>query len=400
MLAHSPPLPLAIDYRFHKITAEDEEGIILALKQHHRVRRIRLGILLQKLIVAMDEEYPILEYMVIKNRAESNTILRFPGTFQAPHLRHLRLTGFVLPIGSRLLTAAVGLVTLHLVMVHPSTYLHPNILFHWISLMPQLETLTIFFKFPISSHDVESLRQLTHTPIIAPVALPNLHRFRFHGVNTYFEALVRQITTPRLEKLRIEFFNQLMFSVPRLFQLMNTTENLRFDSASFRFSDERVSAVVHPQGVTERYALGIVVHSWHLDWQVSSMAQISNSLRQIFSAVERITLEHDIHVQSSEEHNEVDRTEWRKFLGPFSNVKTLRIADGLIKDISRCLELEDGDLPLELLPELEELAYSGIGDTGDAFTSFIKVRRDAGRPVMSDLWEPASPITSVISFDT
>jgi hypothetical protein len=41
--------------------------------------------------------------------------------------------GFALPIGSRLLTTAVGLVTLHLVMVHPSTYFHPNTLLQWIS---------------------------------------------------------------------------------------------------------------------------------------------------------------------------------------------------------------------------------------------------------------------------
>jgi hypothetical protein len=63
--------------------------------------------------------------------------------------------------------------------------------------------------------------------------------------------------------------------------------------------------------------------------------------------------------ESSEEHNEVDRTEWRKLLRPFSNVKTLRIEKGLVKDLSRCLELEDGEFPLELLPELQELSIMG-----------------------------------------
>ena len=32
------------------------------------------------------------------------------------------------------------------------------------------------------------------------------------------------------------------------------------------------------------------VFCWHLDWQVSSVAQISNSLGQMFSAVEYLTL--------------------------------------------------------------------------------------------------------------
>ncbi|KAH9981950.1 hypothetical protein BJV74DRAFT_58499 [Russula compacta] len=43
MLAHSPPLPLIIDH-FHparEITAEDEEGIILALQHHDRMTTFR-----------------------------------------------------------------------------------------------------------------------------------------------------------------------------------------------------------------------------------------------------------------------------------------------------------------------------------------------------------------------
>jgi hypothetical protein len=111
------------------------------------------------------------------------------------------------------------------------------------------------------------------------------------------------------------------------------------------------------------------------------MAQISKSLSQIFSAIEHLTLEHEAHSQSSEEHDEVDRTEWRNLLRPFSNVKTLRIEDGLVEELSRCLQLEDGELPLELLPQLQELTCSGSGDTGDAFTSFIDARQNAGRPV-------------------
>ena len=68
MLAHSPSLPLVIDYQLHledDITAEDEKGAILALKQYDRVLRVRLVMSvtsLQKLIAAMDDEYLILEY--------------------------------------------------------------------------------------------------------------------------------------------------------------------------------------------------------------------------------------------------------------------------------------------------------------------------------------------------
>ena len=63
VLAYSPPLPLDFDYSDENadISAEDKEGAILALKQYNRVRRVRLIMCvtsLQKLIVAMDDEYP------------------------------------------------------------------------------------------------------------------------------------------------------------------------------------------------------------------------------------------------------------------------------------------------------------------------------------------------------
>ena len=381
MLAHSPPLPLIIHYATNSrdITTDDEQGIILALKQRGRVLRVRLVRSLQKFIAIMDEEFPILEYLIINPRIEdTGTILIFPETLQAPHLRHLRLKGCAIPMGSRLLTTAVNLVTLYLVMVHPSTYFHPNTLLQWILLMPQLETLTVYFTF--SDPNLNAEMQLMHTPITAPITILNLHHFQFHGVCNYLEALARRIIAPHLERLDIELFNQLRFSVPRLLEFMNTTENLRFDTAILKFFDRQVKVVVYNRGGTGNVS-GIRIFCWHLDWQVSSMAQIFNSLSQMFSMVEYLTLRHEVHGRSSEEHNEVDSSEWRKLLMPFRNVKTLRVFNGLVKDLSHCLQLEDGELPLELLPELQELTYSGSGDTGDAFTSFIDARQNAGRPV-------------------
>ena len=378
MLAHSPPLPLVIDYCHGDRDITKDEGAILALKHRDRVRHVRLFIpvaSLQKLIAAMDEEYPILEYLIIwPPREDTSTVLILPETLQAPHLHHLTLVNFALPIGSRLLTTAVGLASLCLVMNDPSTYFRPNALLHWLSFMPQLETLAITFFFPVPNREIE--RQLMRTPIIT---LPNLCLLSFGGVSTYLEALVHRITTPRLEKLQICFFNQLTFSVPRLVHFMNTTEILKFDSAEFWFSDDRVYMQVYPLGEAKiKVPFVINVTCQHLDWQVSSVAQISNSLGQAFSAVEYFSLRHAEHSRSSEEHNEVDRTEWRKLLGSFRNVKMLWIDNELVEHLTRCLELEDGELPLELLPELQYLIYSG---TDDAFNSFIETRQNADRAI-------------------
>ncbi len=128
MLEHSPPLPLIIDYDkyYDDIPVEDEKGIFLSLEQRDRVRRIRLRLrapILQKLIMAINEEYPILEYLILVPPQERNTILILPETLQAPHLHHILLAGFALPTGCQLITTAVGLVTFGLVF--PPIHLHP-----------------------------------------------------------------------------------------------------------------------------------------------------------------------------------------------------------------------------------------------------------------------------------
>ena len=398
MLAHSPPLPLVIDYdnddddKSCDITAEDEDGIILALRQRDRVRRVRLEMPLpnlRKVIMAIDEEYPVLEYLIMAPwPADAKTALMLPETLQAPHLRRLVLSGFVLPIGSRLLTTAVGLVTLCLFTFHPSTYIRPNTLMQWISFMPQLEALMIGLLSPVPGRDVES--QPMHTPIMTNVALPNLRSFMFQGVSAYMEAVACRITAPHLEKLDIVFSEQLTFSVPHLLQFMNTIENFRFDSAEFQFSRNKVYVKVYPREEAEKFALQLNISCSLLDRQVSSVAQIFNSLSQTLTTVEHLALEHMAHNQSSEEHNEVDHTEWHNLLRSFSYVKTLRVDNGLAKELSRSLRLGEGEHPLELLPELQELTYFGSGDTGSPFASFIDARQNAGHPVTLTRLTPRS----------
>ena len=129
MLAHSPPLPLTVDYGSERgITAEDEEGILLALEQRHRVRHLRLALPvlnLQKLVMAIDGEFLILEHLIVYP-TEIGTILMLPETLQAPHLRHLMLGAFARPILSRLHPTAESLVSLFLIMSHQSAYFQPK----------------------------------------------------------------------------------------------------------------------------------------------------------------------------------------------------------------------------------------------------------------------------------
>ena len=386
MLANSPPVPLIIDHIFkdqdHEIAAKDEEGILLALRHRHRVHRIRLEMSvrnLQTLVTAMDEEFPMLEFLYITAPTEQDSNLVIPQTFQAPHLRHLVLDNVICPITSPLLTPTAGLVTLSLMEIRSSANLRPHDLLQRLALMPQLETLGIDFHSPIPSRDIEM--QLRRMPMIH-ITLPNLRWFGFTGVSAYLDALLFRITAPLLEKLQILFFNQLTFSVPHLLEFIRSAENLRFSTARLTFHEGGISTRVYPYEGAKMYGLYVNVGCEQLDWQVASAAQILNTLRSVFSSVEHLTLEYEIYAQSSERYNEADRAQWRKLLESFNDVKTLLVDVGLVGDLSHSLQLDDGEpLPVELLPELKEVLYSAIDDADDIFTPFIDSRQKAGRPV-------------------
>jgi len=95
MLANSPPLPLAINYvdENRELTTEDERGILFVLQRRRRIRHVRLCIPvsnLRRVILAMDGEFPMLEYLFIRSLADDKSVI-LPETFQAPLLRRLIL---------------------------------------------------------------------------------------------------------------------------------------------------------------------------------------------------------------------------------------------------------------------------------------------------------------------
>ena len=120
----------------------------------------------------------------------------------------------------------------------------------------------------------------------------------------------------------------------------------------------------------------MAVYCSAFEMQVSSIAHILNSLGHLFYAVERLYIfDGDI------VYNEADRADWRKLFRSFSNAKTLLISicEEIVEELSRVLRPEDGEHPLELLPELQRLVHHG--GRGNDFKSFLDARQNAGRPV-------------------
>jgi hypothetical protein len=236
----------------------------------------------------------------------------------------------------------------------------PNDLIQRLSLMPQLEILGIAFLASVPNRDVE--RHLLFTSMTTHVTLPSLRSFGFKSVRVYLEALLLRITAPLLEKLQIIFFNQLTFSVPHLVQFMGTTENLSFRSAKLVSHREAVFLRAYPQEGAKIYALYLQVGCNHLDWQVSSAAQIFNVLSPLFSAVRNSLL-----TTGRTVHRRRRRTKPTARFGATFFDRSAMSGGTLVA--------------LELLPALTELSYPQPSDAGDGFTAFVDGRRNAGRPV-------------------
>ena len=391
MLAHSPPsIPLIIDHfddKYQDLTAEDEKGIILALQHRDRIRRIRIikpTPILQKVITALEGEFPILEFLLIWHQRHYTPVieitnLNLPESFRAPHLRRLLLKNFATPIESPRLTTMGNLVTLFLAKIPLSAYFHPNVLLQRLSLMPQLEVLWIGFNH---GRDVE--KQLLRTPIVTRVILPNLRWLGFHGSSAYLELLLTWVTAPLAEKLRIHFFNRMIYSIPHFRQFMSAARNFQVKTAALYFNENHLRVVAYPYMGAGLHSLHMELGGRYLDWQIVSAAQVFCALSTVFSVVEDLSLNYSRHHMSLEWNNEADRIHWRKLLGSFGKVKTLTVNSGLVRQLSGALQPGEEESLAELLPELQKLSHSARGALPSAFTKFIEARQKAGRPVTVD----------------
>jgi hypothetical protein len=243
--------------------------------------------------------------------------------------------------------------------------------------MHQLEKLSIGFKL---CHDME--RQLLHTPIRTRVTLPNLRLLWFKGSSAYLEALLPWVTTPLLEQLEIDLFNRMIYSIPHLQQLISTAGNLRLNTVKFIFLNRLFVKAYHTGPISNTSSWDMFLSGRPVDWQIVSAAQVSHALTTVFAEVENLILDYD---KSTLElsNNEADRARWRDFFGSFGNVKTLDISldDVLLGQLSHALQPREGESPMELLPELQELSYDARDTLPNAFTLFADARRKAGHPV-------------------
>jgi hypothetical protein len=352
MLSHSPPLPLIIYYPEipHKMSTADEGNAILALQHHERLRRIHVEApttVLCNFFKAIDCELPVLERLSLYLSTESRAGLGLPKKLQAPLLRHLALSNISLPIQSRLLRNAEGLITLRLWNIPASSEFDPAHLVAQLLGMSRLEILIVQFYTPIPKRRFESPAQPT------PITLPSLKVLAFQGSSTYLEGILSRINAPRLSMLNVEFFNQLTFDLSCVLQFLRRTGEVRFGTVEMQFGKDFVSVSVDPYSEPRGlHSFLVKVKCQPLGWQAACASQICHALEPVLSGVGWLTL--GFYKDGSVPwQDEIDLEMWHGLLRTFADAENLQLTGGLVGDLFRSLRLHEEELPLHILPKLK-----------------------------------------------
>jgi hypothetical protein len=386
-----PALPLIVS---GNTTPSGTDNVIAALGQSNRVCQVFLALAgwqLEEVLAPMQVSFPELTSMRLWSLDETPAI---PGSFlggSAPRLRIFTLNSIPFPGLPKLLLSATHLVDLKLSKIPHSGYISPEAMVTLLSVLSRLETLSLQFQSPQSHPHWES-RSL---PPPKRSILPALHEFHFKGVTEYLEELVARIDTPQVDEMRITFFNQIDFDIPRLVQFINCTPTLRtLDEAHVQFDDNTAGVTLRYRtsefGFGDRFGdLLISISCREPDWQFSSIEQVCNSSLHPLSTVDDLYIE-DKYRQLAWKNDVIENTLWLQLLLPFTAVKNLYLSWEFAPGIAAALQELVGGRIAEVLPSLQNIFVEGLERPGpfqEDIGQFVAARQLSDHPIAISVWD-------------
>jgi len=400
MLCTWPKLPIHIlvnGYKENKFPRYfEEDNLITTFKLiPSRICQIQLQYLsfreLERIVLAMQKPFRALTSLTIISRYIPMTVL--PQAFlggSAQHLRSCNLWAVEFPGIWKLLLTANHLVTLCLWHIPHSMYTSPEGMATCLSMMPNLESVHIFFRSPQSLHNQPDQPNRLLSPLTC-VVLPSLTEFKFHVMSKYTEDFVSRIDAPLLDTVDILFFNEPILNTPRLHDFLARIENSHSRGAVvFRYSS--IEFEIEPGSLL--FKLGIECRG--LGLQVSSMAQLRGSSFHLPTALKCLCLdgrESNPPLYLLRRQDEVENTQWLDLLHPFTGLKDLHIGKELVLHYALALQELAGERLTEVLPALQNLFIEGLEPSGpiqEALGKFVAARQLSGLPIMVHSWDGQS----------
>jgi hypothetical protein len=386
MLDIWPALPIVIDFWAISKRPRGMINIVAALKRHCRVHEINIMSIpnsLMKKIAAI--KTPFSELTCLKLISNDKTVPILPDSFlggSAPRLHTLELDGIPFPAVRKLILSIQNLVVLSLWSIPQSGYISPEAMVTCLSALTGLKSFGLGFRSPQSRVG----RGTRHLPPPIRIVLAALTKFRFKGNSEYLEDIISHIDTPLLENFEITFFNQLIFDTPLLRRFISRTEIIKAHYRAFvAFYNDRAEVRFSPQkGTAIDEGLYLGVSCSPPDWQLSSLAQVCSSSLPPSSSLEHLA----IFSYRSHWQDDIESTQWLELLHPFTSVKNLDLADGLVPLVAPALQELAGEGVTEVLPMLQNLLFYGqaLSEPDEkAIQRFIDARQRSGRSVTRTL---------------
>jgi F-box-like len=385
-----PALPLIV--RGNMDLTSGTDNVIAALGQSNRVRHVFLWIhedrQLEGVLAAMQVPFPELTDLQLFSNSNGETLPVIPDSFldgSAPRLQYFELSGIPFPKLPNLLLSATHLAYLWLIDIPHSGYISPEAIVALLSVLSGLRTLSLGFQSPQSRPDLEN-----HSlPPLKRSILPALDKIYFKGVTEYLEDLVTFIDAPRLNILRITFFNQIDFDCPRLAQFINRTPTLRArNEAHVQFHNWRASVALRYQTSMFRvddHLQIINISCREPDWQLSSMEQVCNSFLHPLSTVEDLYIEHQ-YSGLVWKNDAIENTLWLQLLLPFTMVKNLYLSKEFAPGIAAALV----GRVTEVLLGLQNIFVEGLEQSGpfqENIREFVAARQLSDHPITISGWD-------------
>ena len=387
-LEYWPTLPIILRYggvsNLDHPSPSDEDNIITALRHFGRVSAISLTVtssLLEKLR-SLSEPFSELEEICLLPQGDQLPTL--PSIFRwGVRLRTLRLTRISFLSFPQLLSRSHGIVELKLCEIPIAGYFSPESFSDALSGVTQLETLSLHF---LSLPPRRNYLQLPPQPG-ERVALPALTCLKYRGTSKYLDSFVARINTPCLGDIDITFFSQPTMDASQLGQFIGRIDVLQVQTylshADIETSAHAISICFTNSNTSATIKLQISCKQ--IDWQLSCMAQVCGQFSPFLFRVEELSI---ATTQSSSTQSDTASEQWLHLVRSFGGARELRVANKLIRDITRALgQVDIGETTL--LPALRylrvehpmELTMKMNEPLWDPLLTFINLRSLSGRPI-------------------
>jgi hypothetical protein len=390
-----PAFPIIVDYypcwdfdNGKSIVPDNDENVIAALEHPDRVYCVEIAAtssLLGKVATVMQEPFPALTLLRLSSNDEDVPAL--PNGFlggSAPRLQEICLDGIPFLTLPTLLLSARHLVSLKIDNIPATGYISPEAMVTCLNTLIKLRTLSIGFRAPISRSDQLIIRPSPQTRVVVPA----LTFFDFRGISEYLEDFIAQIDTPRLDFLKIKYFNRFAFDVLQLYQFIGRTKSLNLNQSKhaelyFGASNASIRLDCEHVGLGRRQSrLLLQISCQELESQVSLLALVLRNSPAMLSNVGHLSIRAQCLQLWSEDDEGDDMVDigYLDLLRPFTAVETLRLHGHSAGPIALALEVDANEMvDAEVLPVLQLLWLQDLPVA--SLDNFADARCRSGCPV-------------------